>query len=67
LDYLLTPEVEVRLARGASAQFPLHMDVDEQPRVHQEGIRPMEVDFQAAASEWNSAAEFLRNVFATAN
>jgi iron(III) transport system substrate-binding protein len=67
LDYLLTPEVEVRLARGASAQFPLHSDVDEQPRVHQEGIRHMEVDFQAAADEWDSAAEFLRDVFAAAD
>jgi iron(III) transport system substrate-binding protein len=67
LDYLLTPDVEVRLARGASAQFPLHVDVQEQPRVHEADIRHMEVDFRAAADEWDSAAEFLRDVYAAAD
>lgn len=67
LDYLLTPEVEVRLARGASAQFPLHVDVEEQPRVHQPGVRHMEVDFQAAARKWDTVADFLRGLFAAAD
>ncbi len=67
LDYLLTPDVEVRLARGASAQFPLHVAGDEQPRVYQDGIRHMEVDFPAAADQWDSAAEFLRDVYAAAD
>jgi len=64
LDYLLTPEVEIRLARSASAQFPLHADVKEQPRVHKEGIRQMDIDFQAAAQAWDAAREFLRDQFA---
>jgi iron(III) transport system substrate-binding protein len=64
LDYLLTPEVEIRLARSPSAQFPLHADAEEQPRVHKEGIRQMDVDFHAAAQAWDAAAEFLRDQFA---
>jgi len=65
LEHLLVTEVETRLARGASAQFPLHADVKELPRVHQEGIRWMEVDFDAAAETWDTAAKFLRGEFAT--
>ena len=67
LEYLLRPEVETRLARGASAQFPLHADVHELPRVHQDGVRWMDVDFEAAAQAWDAAAEFLRGEFAAAN
>ena len=67
LEYLLRPEVETRLARGASAQFPLHADVTELPRVHKDGIRWMNVDFDAAAEAWDAAARFLRDEFATGN
>jgi iron(III) transport system substrate-binding protein len=63
LDYLLTPEVERRLAAGASAQFPLHADVAEEPRVAQDAIRRMEADFPAAAAAGAAAAEFLREEF----
>ena len=63
LEYLLTPEVERRLARGASAQFPLHQDVPDLPRVHQVGVRWMEVNFEQAAAVWDDAAEFLSDTF----
>jgi iron(III) transport system substrate-binding protein len=64
LDYLLTPEVEKRLAAGESAQFPLHADVKETPRVQSGEVRWMEVDFPAAADAWDAASSFLRNEFA---
>jgi iron(III) transport system substrate-binding protein len=64
MRHLLTPEVELRLARGASAQFPLHLEVNEQPRVSQPGVRRMDVDFEVAAREWDSAAAFLQTLFA---
>ena len=67
MSYLLSPEVERRLAAGPSAQFPLHQDVAEQPRVQTGPIRHMDVDFAAAAEKWDSAAEFLRDTFATAD
>jgi len=64
LDFLLTPQIEQRLAAGASAQFPLHQSVLQQPRVYQQGVRWMDVDFEAAADVWNTAARFLRETFA---
>lgn len=66
LDYLLTPDVERRLAAGASAQFPLHADVQEKPRVAAESVRWMDVDFHAAADAWDAASTWLRDEFATA-
>jgi iron(III) transport system substrate-binding protein len=66
IDYLLTPAVEKTLAAGASAQFPLHADVSEPPRVAQQGVRHMEVDFEAAADKWDEASKYLEQLFATA-
>lgn len=65
--YLYDPanKVEERLATGPSAQFPLHPDVSIQPRVAgQQKLKPMQVDFAAAAEKWDSAAEFLKETFA---
>jgi len=67
LDYLLTSEIEMRLAEGASAQFPLHSGVAAMPRVCQQEIRWMDVDFAAAADVWDEAADFLRRQFAAAD
>jgi iron(III) transport system substrate-binding protein len=67
LDYLLSAEVERRLAAGPSAQFPLNPAVKERSRVAPvEGLREMKVDFEAAAAAWDQAARFLREEFATA-
>jgi iron(III) transport system substrate-binding protein len=63
LDYLLTPEVERRLAAGASAQFPLHADVTEKPRIAPESLKRMQADFHASAEAWETAAQFLREEF----
>jgi iron(III) transport system substrate-binding protein len=62
LDFLLSPEVEGRLATGPSAQIPLHPETQVPPRVETpQTVRAMEVDFAAAAAQWDSVAEFLRN------
>lgn len=67
VDYLLSPEVERRLAAGPSAQFPLNPAVRERSRAAPaEPLRAMEVDFAAAAVRWDAAAAFLRDEFATA-
>jgi iron(III) transport system substrate-binding protein len=67
LDYLLSPEVEGRLAGGPSAQFPLNPAVKERSRVApKEPLVEMKVDFEAAAAKWDDAARFLRDEFATA-
>lgn len=64
VDYLLTQEVEVRLAAGESAQIPLHPDVDVKLRVETpRTIRAMEIDFHAALEQWGATAAFLREEF----
>lgn len=67
VEYLLSPDVERRLARGSSAQFPVNPEVDVTSRAAPEtDIRWMEVDFEAAADQWDAAARFLRDTFEVA-
>ncbi len=64
VDYLLTPEVERRLAEGSSAQIPLGEGVDAEIRVETPAtVKAMQVDFEAAAQRWDAAASYLREVF----
>jgi iron(III) transport system substrate-binding protein len=67
VDYLLQPEVEERLAEGPSAQIPLNPAVKGRLRVETpQTVRPMEVDFAAAAAHWDAAAAFIHEEFAAA-
>ncbi|MGH7139780.1 MAG: extracellular solute-binding protein, partial [Pirellulales bacterium] len=67
VDFLLTPDVEIKLAKGPSVQIPLSKKVHVPLRVETPGtIRPMEVDFYTAADKWDTAARFSRDLFATA-
>lgn len=67
IDYLLTSEVEIKLANCPSAQIPLSTKVDVPLRVETpHTIRPMQVDFYAAADKWDTAARFARDLFAAA-
>jgi len=64
VDYLLSREVEAKLAAGPSAQIPLGRNVEASPRVETpKTVRPMSVDFSAAAARWKEAAAFLRAEF----
>lgn len=64
VDYLLSPEVEARLATGRSAQFPVNPQVTAKSRaIPDVPVRWMEVDFDAAAEHWDKVAEVLREVF----
>jgi iron(III) transport system substrate-binding protein len=64
VDFLLSPEVEARLAEGRSAQFPLNTNVTTGSRAAGENpIRHMPVDFAAAADKWEDASQFLRERF----
>ena len=68
LDYLLSPPVEERLARGPSAQIPLNAHVNVAARVATpRDIRAMQIDFDRAADQWEEAAQFLQQLFATAD
>ena len=52
VDYILSPEVEARLAQGPSAQVPLNPDVTVQPPIKTpRTVRAMQVDFEKAAAE----------------
>ena len=66
VDFLLSPQVEKMLAAGPSAQIPLNPEVETSTRVKTpRQIKAMEVDFNQAAEKWDTAAEFLRNEFAS--
>jgi len=65
VDYLLSPQVEARLAEGPSAQVPLNPDVTVEPPIKTpRTIRAMQVDFEKAAEKWEEVAKFLRERFA---
>jgi iron(III) transport system substrate-binding protein len=64
VDYLLSSDVERRLADGPSAQIPLRAGVAASPRVKTpRDVRVMKVDFAAAAEKWDTAADFLKEEF----
>ena len=64
INYLLSPEVEARLAEGPSAQIPLHRDSKTRSRVVDlRAIRQMEVDFTQAAEQFTSAAAYIEKQF----
>jgi iron(III) transport system substrate-binding protein len=65
VDYLLTAEVEERLAREDGAQFPLHDEAKvRSPAAPKTPLKRMDVDFRAAAAKWDTAAKFLEEEFA---
>jgi iron(III) transport system substrate-binding protein len=64
VDYLLSPAVEERLAAGPSAQIPLNPSVKVPPRIETPAtVKPMDVDWQAAADAWDAAARFVQEEF----
>ena len=64
IDYLLSPDVESRLALGPSAQIPLSRKVTTKPRVETPTtVHAMQVDFADAATQWETAAQFIRDEF----
>lgn len=67
LDYLLSAEVEKKLAAGPSAQIPLRSGLAASPKVKTPPeIRAMTVDWPAAADKWDTTADFLKGEFAAA-
>lgn len=66
VDYLLSPEIETRLAAGSSAQIPLRPSLEAKASsrlglLHP--LRTMQVDFAAAAAKWDAASRYLRDRF----
>ena len=60
---LLTPQVEERLAAGASAQIPLNKNFEGKLRTESpQTVRPMQVDFRAASEKWPTAAKYLKDL-----
>jgi iron(III) transport system substrate-binding protein len=60
IDYVLSRDVERKLAFGGSAQIPVRDDVEAPPHVKRlKDIRLMDADFEAAASQFEAAQEWL--------
>jgi iron(III) transport system substrate-binding protein len=71
VDYLLSGDVEKKLAESSSHQIPLNPNVAaelprpiEKPSESGGPVRAMQVDFEKATDLWEEAQEFLRNEFA---
>lgn len=65
-DFLVSPQTEERLAMGNSSQIPLFREVDYAPRVlPPEGARWMDVDFEAAAEDWEAVEKMIERIFAS--
>ena len=64
IDFLLSPAVEKMLARGESAQIPLHRQLRESAKVKTPWqIKPMSVDFADAADKWDQARRYILTEF----
>lgn len=64
IDYLLSAAVEERLARGPSAQIPLHPDVPRPEHVLDlTALKVAEVDWQAAGEAYQANADALQAFF----
>jgi iron(III) transport system substrate-binding protein len=65
IDFLLSPDVEARLAAGPSGQIPLNprVKVDTLRVATPATIKPMEVDYKAVAEQWEETQKFLRSTF----
>jgi iron(III) transport system substrate-binding protein len=64
IDYLLSPEVEARLAAGPSGQMPLHRDTQARARVGDwRDFHLMPVDFANAADVFPVAQRYIEGEF----
>lgn len=64
IDFLLSPDVESKLALCPSAQIPLSPAVETKPRVETpKTVKAMQVDFTAAAKHWEASAMFIQKEF----
>jgi iron(III) transport system substrate-binding protein len=67
VDFLLSPDVEKRLAEGGGYQIPLNpaTHANLHPAlVRPEQVKVMQVDWERAADLWDEAQAFLRDEFA---
>lgn len=63
-DYLLSEDIEGRLAMSPSGNIPIRPNHPEKSRASPPGIhRFMDVDFQKAAEQWDEASSKLREIF----
>ncbi len=63
-DYIVSASIEDRLAMGDSSQLPISRDSEFTPRVMPKNpVRWMEVDFEAAAEDWDEWAKELLAIF----
>jgi len=64
IEYLLSAEVEIALAKGRSAQIPLNPNVKTKVRVKTpKDVQPMKVDFDKAADAFANTAKYIEEHF----
>lgn len=63
-NYLLSEDIEGRLAMGPSGQFPIRPNHPEKSRAQTaERVRWMLADFRKASEQWASTTEKIRDIF----
>ena len=64
-NFLLSEDTEGRLAMGSSGQFPIRPNHPQKSRANPKSpVRPMEVDFEKAATLWPDVSKQLSEIFA---
>ncbi|TDX51155.1 extracellular solute-binding protein [Orenia marismortui] len=63
MDYLLSPEVELKLAKGPSMQIPLHQGIESEGTLSIDDIKAMPVDFEAIGNKLEQSSRFLQELF----
>jgi len=62
VDYLLSPQVEEKLAQAQSHQFPMNPKAHGKlPAQFRTDAKPMDVNFEKAADLWDETQKFLRD------
>jgi iron(III) transport system substrate-binding protein len=62
-DHLVSEKVESRLTMSSSAHFPVWPTASQASRIPSDNIRWSNIDFEAAARQWDQVREKLLNVF----
>ena len=64
IDYLLSTEVESKLAHSRSVQMPVRPGVETPENVRSIGqVKAMNVDFEKIADQMDSIAKFVQELF----
>lgn len=63
IDYLLSREVELKLAKSPSMQIPLHQGIESKGSLSIDDIKAMPVDFEGIGNSLEESSRFLQELY----